>query len=130
MNLVETVETGITGITVTLAFFPAVRFTSVGENRALQNLAPIALKTLTRKQILATMHLTYPTDAGRCGVVESEGSAGAPVHEIEITPAMIEAGSRALSSELLHDIWLSDLTSEMAAEKVIRAALSHAVIRR
>ncbi len=43
------------------------------------------------------MHLTYPTGDGYTGGVEPDGSAGAPVHEIEVTPEMIEAGKRVLA---------------------------------
>ncbi len=43
----------------------------------------------------ATMHLTYPDEKSNSNPVDPEGSAGAPEHEIEITPEMIEAGMNA-----------------------------------
>ena len=41
--------------------------------------------------------MTYPIDAAKYRGVESEGSAGAPADEIEVTREMIDAGKMAYS---------------------------------
>lgn len=50
------------------------------------------------------MHLTYPTHEGKSCDVEPKGSAGAPVHEIEVTSEMIEAGYEFISKFALNTI--------------------------
>lgn len=58
------------------------------------------------------MHLTYPDNESKSSPVEPEGSAGAPACEIEVTPAMIEAG--------VWEFYLFDPRLEEAEEMVVR----------
>ena len=57
--------------------------------------------------------------------VDSKESAGAPESEMEITPAMIEAGGVALWGRLYHDPLISPGIANDLAEDVIRAALPY-----
>lgn len=67
------------------------------------------------------MHLTYRTENANHLPVSTNnlGEAGAPAIEIEITPAMIEAGALALSK---HDAEFE--SSEEAVARIFRAMLA------
>ena len=68
--------------------------------------------------------MTYPNDAAKYPGVELEGSVGAPEHEIEVTPAMIEAGKMAYSLMDSCDFfcdpdgWISFIYRKMAGAKI------------
>lgn len=73
------------------------------------------------------MHLTNrrPNGTDSHAVPDSSGAAGAPANEIEITPAMVEAGVRALGDFELPFL-LSPTFSELLVEKLLAASLSAA----
>lgn len=58
-----------------------------------------------------------------CEKAEAKASAGAPEHEIEITPEMVRRGGAALWEKLCHDPLMSFGISEDLAEVVLRVAL-------
>ena len=68
--------------------------------------------------------MTYPIDAAKYRGVESEGSAGAPADEIEVTREMIDAGKMAYSLMDSCDFfcdpdgWISFIYRKMAGAKI------------
>ena len=72
-----------------------------------------------------TMHLSEqnPND-GDSRVGTASVPAGAPVHEIEVTPAMIDAGAAAISDALDYLPEMSPSRASDIAERVISGALA------
>jgi hypothetical protein len=66
------------------------------------------------------MHLTNTDANPHILPVESEGLAGAPVCEVEVTPAMIEAGADCLEEYIRVAGGLSN-SADFVAERVFRA---------
>ena len=76
-------------------------------------------------QFWATMHLTNSPNEAHKGHVESAKaeSTGAPVHEIEVTPAMIVAAGAELWDALSHDPLISPGLADDLGERVLRVVL-------